>query len=85
MGGRGIVLGGMTPRHLDLFRLAEFSVKEQARRLFLSEQTVKNYRSEILGILEIPRANGWTLAVTTALRLGFVTLDEIEKPPRDTG
>ncbi|MCG2769901.1 MAG: response regulator transcription factor, partial [Anaerolineae bacterium] len=62
-----------TAREEDVLRLLVegLSNKEIGERLFLSEGTVKNYVSAIIGKLQ---ANDRTHAVVTALRHGLVDL-----------
>lgn len=74
----------LTNRQLDLLRLAEFTVKEQAKMLGIATGTVKNLRSGIYKQLGIRGPCGyrkWTKAIIVSLRRGFLTMSEIKKPP----
>lgn len=68
-----LVIEPLTAREEDVLRLLVegLSNKEIGERLFLSEGTVKNYVSAIIGKLQ---ANDRTHAVVTALRHGLVDL-----------
>jgi len=68
-----LVVEPLTPREEDVLRLLVDGLanREIAERLFLSEGTVKNYVSAIIGKLQ---ANDRTQAVVRALRRGLVDL-----------
>ena len=68
-----LVLEPLTPREEDVLNLLVegLSNREIGEKLFLSEGTVKNYVSNIIGKLQ---ANDRTHAVVTALRRGLVDL-----------
>jgi DNA-binding NarL/FixJ family response regulator len=69
----GLVIEPLTAREEDVLRLLVegLSNREIGEKLFLSEGTVKNYVSAIIGKLQ---ANDRTHAVVTALRHGLVDL-----------
>lgn len=70
------VLDGLSDRELDVLRLLArgYSNPDIARRLYLSEGTVRNYVSSILTKLEVPDR---TRAAILALRSGLVKLSEL--------
>jgi DNA-binding NarL/FixJ family response regulator len=72
---RDLMIEPLTPREQDVLELlAEgLSNREIGRRLYLSEGTVRNYVSAIIGKLQ---ANDRTHAVIMALRRGLVSLDD---------
>lgn len=67
----------ITLRELDIIRLAAegISNKNIALRLSLSERTVKNYFSNIFSKLGV---SSRTEAVTTAVRLGIIRIDNVD-------
>lgn len=65
----------LTPRERDVLKLLGLGWhnKQIAARLRVNERTIKYHVSEILAKLEVPNR---TRAVTEALRLGLITLEE---------
>jgi DNA-binding NarL/FixJ family response regulator len=70
------ILAGLSERELDVLRLLArgYSNPDIARRLYLSEGTVRNYVSAILAKLEV---SDRTQAAVLALRYGVVRLSEL--------
>jgi len=70
------IVDALSDRELDVLRLLArgYSNPDIARRLYLSEGTVRNYVSAILTKLEVPDR---TRAAVLALRYGLVKLSEL--------
>jgi DNA-binding NarL/FixJ family response regulator len=70
------ILDALSERELDVLRLVArgYSNPDIARRLYLSEGTVRNYVSAILTKLNVPDR---TRAAVLALRYGLVKLSEL--------
>jgi len=70
-----VVFKPLSPREMEILRLITkgYSNKEIARELGISRQTVKNHMSAILRKLAV---NDRTQAAVTALRLGWIRLDD---------
>jgi DNA-binding NarL/FixJ family response regulator len=71
-----VILDALSERERDVLRLLArgFSNPDIARRLYLSEGTVRNYVSAILAKLDVPDR---TRAAVLALRYGLVKLSEL--------
>ena len=70
-----VVFAPLTPREMEILKLIVkgYSNKEIAAELGISRQTVKNHMSAILRKLAV---NDRTQAAVTALRLGWIRLDD---------
>jgi pSer/pThr/pTyr-binding forkhead associated (FHA) protein len=75
-----VVGTGFTQRQLQVLRLAArgLSNKEIARRLYVSERTVKAYLSSVFDKLGVNNRAG---AVTAALRLGLIDMPSGDEGP----